>query len=66
MSTKGQLITEHRLRRRLTELQCAKQAGIPQAVWLGLEQDEFAEVEPELRAFIDRFTDGDVSIASWP
>lgn len=63
--TKGQLIREHRLRRRMTELQCAKQAGCPHAVWLGLEQDERVDVEADLRAFLDKFTDGDVSIASW-
>lgn len=63
--TKGQLIREHRLRKRLTELQCAKQAGCPHAVWLGLEQDEPIDIDPELRAHLDKFTDGDVSIASW-
>lgn len=63
--TKGQLIRDHRLRRRMTELQCAKQAGCPHAVWLGLEQDEIVDIEPELRTFLDRFTDGDVSVASW-
>lgn len=63
--TKGQIIRDHRLRKRMTELQCAKHAGCPHAVWLGLEQDELHEVEPELRAFIDKFTDGDVPIASW-
>jgi hypothetical protein len=49
----------------MTELQCAKHAACPHAVWLGLEQDEKLDVDPELRAFIDRFTDGDVSVASW-
>lgn len=65
MSTKGQLIREHRLRRSMTELQCAKHAGCPHAVWLGLEQDEKLDVDPELRVYLDRFTDGDVSVGSW-
>jgi hypothetical protein len=64
-ATKGQTIREHRFRRRLTELQCAKQAGVPHAVWLGLEQDEPIDVEPELRAFLDRFTDGEVPVSGW-
>lgn len=63
--TKGQLIREHRLRKRMTELQCAKHAGCPHAVWLGLEQDELVDVDLELRSFIDRFTDGDVAISAW-
>lgn len=64
--SKGQLIREHRLRKRLTELQCAKQAGCPHAVWLGLEQDEPLDIAPDLREFLDRFTDGEVAIGSWP
>jgi transcriptional regulator with XRE-family HTH domain len=63
--SRGQKIRAARLNKRLTELQCAKQAGCPHAVWLGLEQDEKLDVEPDLRAFLDRFTDGEVSIASW-
>jgi len=63
--TKGQLIREHRLRKRLTELQCAKHAGCPHAVWLGLEQDEPLDIAPDLREFLDRFTDGEVAINSW-
>lgn len=62
--TKGQLIREHRLRKRLTELQCAKHAGCPHAVWLGLEQDQVTP-EPELRAFVDKFTDGAVPVGAW-
>lgn len=59
--TNGQKIREHRLRKRMTELQCAVRAGVPRAVWELLERDELAEVEPRLRAFVDRFTDGEVA-----
>jgi transcriptional regulator with XRE-family HTH domain len=61
MSTNGQKIRAARERKRLTELQCAVKAGVPRAVWELLERDELAEVEPKLRAFVDRFTDGEVA-----
>lgn len=62
MTTNGQKIRAHRERKRLTALQCAKQASCPHEVWLGLENDEPLDVSPELRAFIDRFTDGEVPL----
>lgn len=58
--TNGQKIRAARESKRLTTLQCAKYAGCPHAVWVGLEQDEQLDVEPSLRAYIDRFTDGEV------
>ena len=63
--SRGQKIRAARLNKRLTELQCAKHAGCPHAVWLGLEQDEPLDIAPDLREFLDRFTDGEVAINSW-
>lgn len=60
--TNGQKIRAARERKRMTELQCAKHAGVPRAVWEQLERDELGDVEPKLRAFVDRFTDGAVTV----
>jgi len=61
--TNGQLLRMHRERKRMTTLQCAKHAGCPHAVWNALEQDEQVDISPALAAFVDRFTDGEVT---WP
>jgi transcriptional regulator with XRE-family HTH domain len=58
--TNGQKIRAHRERKRLTTLQCARNAGCPHEVWNALEQDEPVDVSPTLRVFVDRFTDGEV------
>lgn len=48
----------------MTTLQCATRAGTTRAVWESVENEETAP--PELRAFLDKFTDGDVAISAWP
>lgn len=48
----------------MTELQCAVRAGVPHQEWKAIENDELAP-EASLAAFLDRFTDGDVTTDSW-
>jgi hypothetical protein len=59
--TNGQKLRSHRERKRMTTLQCAKHAQCPHAVWISLENDDAVDTSPELRAFVDKFTDGEVT-----
>lgn len=62
--TKGQIIRACRARKNMTELQCAVRAGVPVGVWNGVENDE-QEPADSLKAYVDKFTDGEVAIESW-
>lgn len=64
MATPGKIIRAHRERRRLTELECAVLAGVPHQVWKDVENGGSPE-DRVFAIFLDRFTDGDVSVASW-
>jgi hypothetical protein len=60
--TNGQKLRAHRERKGMTTLQCAVRAKVPHAVWLQVERDEAANVDSRVRAFVDRFTDGEVTL----